>query len=231
MTVNIFPVIHVESVEQVVEDAGRVLDAEVAGVFLIDHDADDDRLAAAFDAVRRAAPDATVGVNVIRRPAHLALGVLADRLGSLDGVAALWADTLGLEGGDAPAYASALAEARAAHRWSGAVFGGVAFKYQAPVADADLPRLGREAAALCEVPTTSGAATGSAPSADKLRLLREGVGAGRLAVASGVTPANVAGLVPYVTDILVSTGIAGPDGRPSTALLADLLREVRTPPD
>lgn len=221
-----YPVIHVESIDQVLSDLDVVRREQISGVFLIDHDADDDRLAAAAVAVRGEDPAIFLGVNVIKRPAPQALDILGARLADVGAIDALWSDTMGLETGDAAGHRAAWAQARKRHGWTGVLFGGVAFKHQAPVADDDLPRLARLAAELADVPTTSGAATGSAPSVEKLELLRSGLGLGPLAVASGVTPDNVSMYLPLVTHILVSTGISDADGRPDRASLARLLAAV-----
>ena len=59
------------------------------------------------------------------------------------------------------------------------------------------------------VPTTSGLATGHAPEVGKLRAIREAIGGyNQLALASGAAPENIGRLAPYLTDILVSTGIS-----------------------
>ena len=56
--------------------------------------------------------------------------------------------------------ANAIAAARAASGWRGSYFGGVAFKYQRPVAEELLPAAGRLAARHTDFITTSGAGTG-----------------------------------------------------------------------
>lgn len=59
-----------------------------------------------------------------------------------------------------------------------------------------------------DVVTTSGPATGKAPSLDKIQQMKWAMGTNELAIASGITPDNVAKFLPYVDHILVSTGIS-----------------------
>ncbi len=228
-TVCIHPVIHVESAAQVVADLTRICDADIAGVFLIDHDANNDRLAESLSAAHKLDTGVPLGVNVMRRSARESLEVLASRLDDLSIVDALWVDTVGLETGRSAAMHTAYLEAQHAYHWSGRLFGGIAFKHQAAVADHELAALAAQAPSLCDVPTTSGAATGSGPSIRKLQIIRQGLPTGALAVASGVTPGNLRTFTPYLSDVLVSTGISGDDGRISRERLDDLVRAAEGP--
>lgn len=212
---RVYPVVHVETTDQVLRDVETAEACGLHHVFLIHHGADDVQLALAAKAVQDRFADIQVGVNVIRRPAQEAMRVLASELGSLDHVWSIWTDTLGLESNRDPQRSrEAIEAARTAYDWDRTIFGGVAFEYQQPVDDHDLPALARAAAAFSNVvPTTSGKGTGTAPSTAKLGLLRQGVPYGRLACASGVTPENFTQFTPFVTDILVSTGVSDSEGR------------------
>src|SRR5438477_29238 len=66
----------------------------------------------------------------------------------------------------------------------------------------------RAAAASMDVVTTSGPGTGQAAAPDKLRRMKEALGVTPLAIASGVTPENVGGYLPWVDCFLVATGIS-----------------------
>lgn len=87
----------------------------------------------------------------------------------------------------------------------GLFFGGVAFKYQPQ--PSDLRKAAEDVRGFVDVLTTSGVGTGYAPEVEKLAVLAEGFG-NKIAVASGVTPENVAPMLPYLSHILVSTGIS-----------------------
>jgi hypothetical protein len=89
--------------------------------------------------------------------------------------------------------------------FNGLFFGGVAFKYQPQ--PLDLRQAAEEVRGFVDVLTTSGDGTGYAPEVEKLAVLAEGFG-NKIAVASGVTPENVVPMLPYLSHILVSTGIS-----------------------
>lgn len=89
--------------------------------------------------------------------------------------------------------------------FSGLFFGGVAFKYQPQ--PSDLRKAAEDVRGFVDVLTTSGDGTGYAPEVEKLAVLAEGFG-NKIAVASGVTPENVVPMLPYLSHILVSTGIS-----------------------
>lgn len=89
--------------------------------------------------------------------------------------------------------------------FSGLFFGGVAFKYQPQ--PSDLRKAAEDVRGFVDVLTTSGDGTGYAPEVEKLSVLAEGFG-NKIAVASGVTPENVVPMLPYLSHILVSTGIS-----------------------
>ena len=85
------------------------------------------------------------------------------------------------------------------------VFASVAFKYQAEDPNPSLAAQLAQSAGF--IPTTSGAGTGKAPTVEKIASMYEATG-GLLAVASGMTPENIAQFKPYLSHVLVSTGIS-----------------------
>ena len=104
--------------------------------------------------------------------------------------------------------AQELVEARRAHAWSGLYFGGVAFKYQREVPPESLGRAAVAALPFMDVICTSGPGTAQPAKVDKVEALREGIGQrGALALASGVTDANVTDYLPYVDAYLVGTSL------------------------
>ena len=92
-------------------------------------------------------------------------------------------------------------------QWPGLYFGGVAFKYQRPVADEDLPIAADKARPFMDVITTSGDGTGISAPVNKVRAMRLGCGSHPMGLASGVDPENVQDFLPYVDAFLVATGI------------------------
>lgn len=136
-----------------------------------------------------------------------------DAIGLLPGSnISVWSDSAGIDfdGGVASkeGFYTRLQDERAALRWKGLYFGGVAFKYQREV---PIQRVGAEAriAALfgVDVVTTSGPATGQPPNVLKVQRMRSALNDHALAIASGITPENVESFLPYVDAYLVASGI------------------------
>lgn len=100
--------------------------------------------------------------------------------------------------------------ARKATGWEGLYFGGVAFKYQDPVALEDLPGVAKKAAWM-DVPTTSGEGTGEPIDLEKARIFTEAIPDSARAVASGASIDNINSLLPYFHAFLVASSIAGDD--------------------
>lgn len=208
----VYPVIQVADERQAIGQARIAFEQAVAGVFLIDHDRDVERLVSCIAAVRAAHPDRFLGANLIRTSPAQALTTLAEAFGGPVPLDALWTDDARLSTDPALPPGDGLSDARARTGWTGQHFGGVAFKYQTPVPDSALAALGALAREQVDVPTTSGPGTGLSIAVERLQLLRRGLGDHPLALASGVTPENAALVAPLVDHILVSTGISGTDG-------------------
>lgn len=217
---KVYPVVHVESVPQVLRDVRTAVEHPVSGVFLIDHEADDARLVDALTEVRAHFPDVFLGVNFLRRTRREALDILRQRGVGTAVVDAIWADSADLDGPTKDLWTESERERLPMH------FGGIAFKYQEPVPLAELPALGSRARKLVDVPTTSGSGTGKAADLERLRALRSGLGDHPLALASGVTPENISEYADLVTHVLVATGIAATDGGIDGDRLALLLSLV-----
>jgi predicted TIM-barrel enzyme len=226
---HVYPVIQVRDPQQALAQAAIAFDHEVAGIFLIDHDGDVDRLSSCIVAVRNTYCAAFLGANLIKTAPADALQALAAAAGAVPPIDALWSDDAGLDTGAVDQTAvDDLTRARADAAWAGLHFGGVAFKYQTFVPDEDLPVLGRLAREHCDVPTTSGPGTGQAISLERLRLLREGLGDHPLALASGVTVENISQVAPFITHVLVSTSISR-DGGICPSRLSALLAAAERP--
>lgn len=85
-------------------------------------------------------------------------------------------------------------------------FGGVAFKYQPAVDDVGLAAFEAVRDGV-DVVTTSGPATGSPPTVEKVAAMRAAIGDHALAVASGITPENVEPFLAHVDAFLVASGV------------------------
>lgn len=223
------PVIHVLSTAQAQANLETLRAAGCPGAFLINHDFARDAFLPILREVRLALPDFWLGVNFLAedgRVGFAALGALAAEGAMFQ---ALWADDACLDERqtDQP-DATAIAAARVTSGWEGMYFGGVAFKKQRPVADADLDRAAQLGADWLDVVTTSGLATGQAPDLAKIARFRAAIGDRPLALASGITPDNASQFASDVDCFLVATGINHPGDfyNIDPARLAALLQAV-----
>lgn len=202
---EVWPVIHIIDRERAIRNAAIAQHAGCAGVFLISHFGDDDQVDAIAPHIREKMPKLQIGVNYLTLRAPYAV-----RRSIENGYQATWADDSGVtsesDGLHAVAVHHALYRGKTrGHRF----FAGVAFKHQPSYNDPNPGVAASRAIFLGFVPTTSGAGTGIAPQVEKLASMRAQLEPfDMLAVASGITPGNVAGFLPYVTHILVASGIS-----------------------
>lgn len=203
----ILPVIHHISRDVTMDQAWLATVAGADGVFLISHHGEDAELLELAGPVR----------NISGRPAQFHVGVnllgehspvTAFRRARDAGFDSVWMDRAGVDGAGAgnPALAVARLRQQMLHGERPIeVFAGVAFKYQAD--EPDPVQAARNAQTLGFVPTTSGSATGHAPLLEKVEAMSRATGR-RLAVASGLTPDNIAGFAPHLSHALVATGVS-----------------------
>jgi len=198
MNTRLLPVIHVSDEAQALEQVAIATEAEVDGVWLINHAIDATDLWRVFHAVRARNPGLWIGLNFLDLTPLEAMHHVTD---DVDG---LWCDD-GDVGETGPGkQAQAVWRLKKSRDWKGQLFGGVAFKGQREVTD--WAAAARHAAPLMDVVTTSGPATGVAASLHKIRWMSSE--APRLAIASGITPGNVLAYLPWVQYLLVATGIS-----------------------
>ncbi|MBN9521474.1 adenine phosphoribosyltransferase [bacterium] len=217
---TVLPVVHVESADQARRNSAVARDAGADGVFLIDHGTADADLLDIHAAVVDAHPDWWVGVNCLELLPEEAFAAVSPRVGGV------WVDNAGIEEGqDAQPYAERVAAVRQARGPGCLYFGGVAFKYQRPVAD--LEAACRVAARYMDVVTTSGPGTGRAADGEKVRRMRAALAGTPLAIASGVTPENVGAYLPYADSFLVATGISRTFTELDPARVRALVERVR----
>lgn len=197
----VLPVIHVVDRQQAVRNATVARKAGADGVFLINHDMPYTTLLEIHTAVCAAHSDWWIGVNC------LDLGPLAVFKHLNEQVAGVWVDN-GLidEKRQTQPQAEKVLAAQKQAGWQGLYFGGVAFKYQAPVTA--FAQAASIAANYMDVVTTSGPATGQSAAPEKIRQMKRGVGKRPLAIASGITPENIANYLPFADCFLVATGIS-----------------------
>lgn len=213
----ILPVIHVLTADQAVENLRHVEALGGAGAFLINHDFGVAPFLPILRDIRAACPQMWLGVNFLAQTGAVAFPILADLARQGSPFQAYWADDARIEertateGADpAQPEAEEIARIRAESGWHGLYLGGVAFKKQRPVARSDESRAATLARAYMDVVTTSGPATGQEADVDKTRRFRAALGTAPLALASGITPENVARYADHVDLMLVATGINRP---------------------
>lgn len=202
MAAQIWPVIHLSTMDQALENADIAARCDATGVFVIHMDGRDDEVDPAAFAIKQRFPQLKVGVNYLSLPAPVA----AVRSIAL-GMDATWADQPGIRSDKMEAAVDrALVPAlrqNPAHQF----FASVAFKYQ-PV-EPDPGVAAKKALGRGLIPTTSGDATGIAPEVAKLYGIRRVIGReSPLAIASGVSTDNAYELSRFASHILVSTGIS-----------------------
>jgi len=202
------PVIHVLDFDQAARNVAVAVMAGAAGVFLINHDFESERLVPILRRVRDRWPGLWLGVNFLAVTGREAFPVLGTLEAAGCPVDAYWADDARMdERENTQAEAEKIASIRAESGWTGMYFGGVAFKKQRPVEAAQYRRSAEIALPFMEVVTTSGIATGHEADDSKIADFRAGLGNAPLALASGVTPENAARYGHQVDCFLVATGI------------------------
>jgi hypothetical protein len=196
------PVIHIKSESHAVEQAQVAFDSGANGIFLIEHARSNRHLKRAYEAVRQKFTTQWIGLNFLDLHSELACEHVPV------GADALWIDDGMINESGSLSSASKLSiiaiKYGAGINWK--LFGGTAFKYQAPVKS--YAAVAKIASDLFDVVCTSGSGTGSAPDVEKIKEMKENCGDTPLAVASGITPENVDQFLPYVDCFMVSTGIS-----------------------
>ena len=206
--VAVLPVIHAKDERQVRSQVELCVQAGAAGCWLINHNAHWRSLFSWGLAAKKDRPNFWIGLNCLDLNAYRAVVEVPQ---VFDGV---WSDDGSVcdpfaDDGTSLRQAEDVAREVAARRRKQPAFlyfGGVAFKGQARVRN--LPATFSVARKLIDVPTTSGDATGKAPTVLKVSEAKRAVGCCPLALASGVTVENVLSFVPYVLAFLVATGVS-----------------------
>jgi len=198
----VLPVVHVANEVQAMRNAWVAHEAGPQGVFLISHGTMGWR--ELFHLQKKVAASFSgwwVGVNCL----DLCAWDVMSRVSP--GTSGVWVDNAHIhEDNTEQPEAEQVLQERQRRGWTGLYFGGVAFKYQRPVED--IARAADLASRYMDVVTTSGPGTGHAASVDKIAAMKQALGARPLAIASGITPQNVATFMPHADCFLVATGIS-----------------------
>ncbi len=217
----ILPVIHVESLDQALRNARIAWEKGCDGIFLINHSLAYPELLAVHHEVFREFPEWWIGLNCLDLAPWDAFAQLSEE------VAGLWVDNAYIdERVEQQANANRIATARAKSAWTGLYFGGVAFKYQRPVDH--LEKAASLASQYMDVITTSGPGTAQAASLEKIQRLKRALGPFPLAVASGITPANVHQYLAIADCFLVASGISRTWSELDPLLVEELVTRVQS---
>lgn len=218
MNPKIFPVIHVLDRATAIAEAQKAAGAGADGVFLISHHGHDLELLSMASAIQALHPTLPVGVNLLSME-----GLYAVVVTRKSGLPMVWGDDVGVDSkGLSDMGQSILAQKMAGGAFD--VFASVAFKYRPHEPHPELAA--KNALQAGFIPTTSGSGTGSAPELDKIIAMSAATG-GVLAVASGMTPENVGAYAPYLSHILVATGICIDEYRMDVDKLKRLIANSR----
>lgn len=198
---KIIPVIHYENDEQALRNANIAFGTGCDGVFLIEMSGNNRPLPLIAKVIKTRHPDKLVGMNLLGvDPADaIAINIAA-------GMDMTWTDVpLTHSAYDPWEWAQSAREAMV-RDYGHQLFSGVAFKHQREEPNPALSAL--KAIELGFIPTTSGPATGVAAEASKIADLRQAIGPDSpLAIASGITPENAGEFAPFLSHILVATGV------------------------
>lgn len=217
---HIWPVIHIDTPEIACANAAMAARHGAKGVFLIQMEGDDEKIDPIAQLIFSLHPGLLVGVNYLSLPAPRALERAIEK-----GYNASWSDNPGVRSDSIASFVPDI-ERTLQDYPDHLFFGSVAFKYQKK--ESDPGEAAKRALDFRMLPTTSGQATGHAPEVEKLIEIRRVIGVqAPLALASGVTPENASILAPYLSDILVSTGISANFYEFDEAKLLELMRVVQ----
>jgi predicted TIM-barrel enzyme len=215
----VLPVIHVDSLAQAQRNARIARESGADGAFLINHGMAAEALLNIHNAVAYAQTGWWVGVNCLGMAPEQVFRSVSSKVGGV------WIDNAGIEEAQGPQpYAEGVLATRDAHVPASLYFGGVAFKYQRPVAD--LEAACRVAARYMDVVTTSGPGTGHAAEVEKIRRMKRALVGTPLGIASGITPENVGEYLPHADCFLVATGISRSFTELDAARLLALVQRV-----
>lgn len=206
-TMEIYPVVHVKSLEQAREQADLALVLGADGIYLIAHGrVGPNELTDVFNMVAEDHEDAFIGINYLDLGVT-ALDYLADQKirGNLKRLPdAVWADDAKGRWNKATQSNERPPETRDIQ-----LLGGIAFKYTHEYTDDPLLAAAEveRNASLVDVVTTSGPGTGQAPPLEKIKAMKVAAGEKHLAVASGIDISNIDIYRGYVDKILVASSV------------------------
>lgn len=215
-----YPVIHVETASQALENTKIAFDAGTDGVFIINHSISSETLLHIHQELLVYFPKSfPIGVNLLDLTPMETVACLNES------IPMFWTDNALI---DDSFHQDGAIEVRSALKksgWQGEYFGGVAFKYQKPVIDVE--RVAEVAMNFVDVIVTTGEGTGKAAPVEKVKRMRSYIGKKPLALASGVSAENVASYKDYVDIFLVATSISKDFLNLDPVKINNLIKQIR----
>lgn len=209
MATEIFPVVHINSIKQAVEQAGVALDLGADGVYLIDHmSGHSDKLLQALRRTSAEYPDGFVGVNFLNH--SNALDAFDDlRTAKAVEIISSYPDGLWVDDASRADFETLALREQYPELKTIRYLGGVAFKYTVRYTDnPDIAVLeAKQFSGFVDVVTTSGPGTGRPPRPEKIAAMKRAIGGQPLAVASGVDIDNLPDYGGNIDQLLVASSI------------------------
>ncbi len=204
---KLYPVVHVRDLNDAERNTRTAFENGADGVFLISHDrfVTGEYLMGIADEIREEWPGRFIGVNLLDKRSAETLRLVVEARGELN---AFWVDNPEI-GDDVPFKTLLFNILMEKRSFSGYYFASVAFKYQPPVND--LALAAQNGSQHAHVVVTSGDQTGSPPTVEKIRTMKEAIPNHPLAIASGMTCENIHLFLPYADIFMVATGISDKD--------------------
>lgn len=215
-----FPVIHVESSEQALQNVAIATNAKIDGVFLINHTISYMTLLQIYERITEQYPNLWIGMNNLDSNYSHTFEHIPSK------VSGVWIDNLAIDEKSETQIESSKIRDKFRSSCHALLFGGVAFKYQKHVDD--VFKAAKIAADYCDIVTTSGPATGQVASIEKIKLMKEAIGDRSLAIASGINLENISEYIDYADYFLVSTGISKDFYSLDERKVSDLAQKIRS---
>lgn len=198
--IRILPVVHHLDLALSYDQIALAFEVGADGVFVISHGGDDTELMDVIIEQKKLYSERYIGVNFL----SMHNPVRAYNVAATTGADAVWLDNAGVDS-TSLVQGQLVVDAKRARAGNQHIFASVAFKYQAP--EPAPAQAALNALYLGFIPTTSGPGTGQAPDVQKIIDMSAATN-GILGIASGMTPENVELYAPYLSHILVATGVS-----------------------
>jgi len=203
---KIIPVIHVIDFEQTYKNAHLCMQKGCDHFMLINMSIDTEDLLNTFIYIQTLLPEAKIGLNLLGYNSFEAMKYISDR--ELTPYS-IWSDSAGIRNLDDLIFIQEVTNYKKENKFikDSVYFGGVDFKYQKPIDINNKEAVYKESMKHMDVITTSGIATGKAPTTYKIEQFRKAIGDFPLAIASGINVDNINSFSKLVDYGLVASSI------------------------